>query len=267
MKAMNRPFRHAAFVAAVVLAVTLLPAAGSGYRTDYDFPGHGDDWYGRYLPDTRRDFPANPVDLASDGDDFGRGYEQMVASLGYGPPLAATQDPNHEYRFRFGDRLCDPEECYVDSNCDDGVFCNGPEACRSYSCISGTAPSCDDDDLCTSDRCDTGTDACAYDPLADPGEVSGLFLSRPDPGSTVASLSWSDQAAADSYNVYRSEQADLSDLTCYQSIIFAASLDDDGMVGANDLYNYLVNSNGCGGVSTLGNDSGGAERTPLGWCP
>ena len=34
--------------------------------------------------------------------------------------------------------------CSIDEDCDDGLFCNGPETCVDGSCQSGTAPSCSD---------------------------------------------------------------------------------------------------------------------------
>ncbi len=249
------------------LAVFQGSFAGTGYRTDFDYPGHGDDWYGRNLPDTRRDYSSNPVDDASDGDDFGRGYERTAASLHFGPPLASTQDPNYEYRFRFGDRYTDWQECYVNSNCSDSLFCNGTEICGAGgTCKNGSAPSCSDGDACTADSCSNSLSQCVHDPLPDPGEVPSLSLTRA-PSSTIATLSWSDQAAADSFNLYRGEKSDMSDMACYEPSIFGTSFDDDGTLGQNGLYEYLVNSNGCGGTSSLGNDSSGIERTPLSWCP
>ena len=45
--------------------------------------------------------------------------------------------------------------------CDDGLFCNGAEACaEDGTCLPGTPPSCDDGDPCTDDRCDAAADAC-----------------------------------------------------------------------------------------------------------
>jgi len=261
--------RNITALAVWLVTILAVPAAiaDSGYRTDFDYPGRGDDWYGRFLPDARRDFPANPVDQASDGDDFGRGYEILVASLGYGPPLASTEDPDHEYRFRFGDRHTDWQECYVDSNCQDSYFCNGAETCTiDGTCRSGSPPNCDDADPCTDDSCSNDLSQCLHDPLPDPGEVLALFLSRA-PSSTVATLNWSDQPAAESFNVYRAERFDMSDMICYESGVVGTSLEDDGTVGADGLYEYLVNSNGCGGTSTLGTDGEGVERTPLSWCP
>ncbi|MGB0714310.1 MAG: IPTL-CTERM sorting domain-containing protein [Phycisphaerae bacterium] len=57
--------------------------------------------------------------------------------------------------------------CVVDADCDDGVFCNGAEACVSGVCQNGTAPDCDDSIDCTVDSCDTNTDSCQNSPLDD----------------------------------------------------------------------------------------------------
>jgi hypothetical protein len=258
---------HCILLAVVMLAGGATDAlASTGYHPDYDYPGRGDDWYGRLLPDTRRDFPATPVDEASDGDDFGIGYEILVDPVGFGPPLALTNGSPYEYRFRFGSRLADPQECYVDDNCADGVFCNGEEVCYTGECRDGADPDCDDSDACTSDSCDKSLDRCVHDPLQNPGEIQGLLVDKPVPAEPVANLSWNGAAAADHYNLYRGEAVDLSDMTCFMTDIFGTSADDDGAIPAV-LFEYLVTGFGCGGESTLGTDSDSVVRTPSEWCP
>jgi len=43
----------------------------------------------------------------------------------------------------------------VNAACSDGDPCNGVETCNVGSgCVAGTAPDCDDGDLCTQDDCD-----------------------------------------------------------------------------------------------------------------
>ncbi|MFT5354591.1 MAG: hypothetical protein ACI9KE_001798, partial [Polyangiales bacterium] len=34
--------------------------------------------------------------------------------------------------------------CTMNSECDDGVFCNGDEQCAAGECVAGDAPDCDD---------------------------------------------------------------------------------------------------------------------------
>ncbi len=55
---------------------------------------------------------------------------------------------------------CDPVDgcplraCVMDSDCSDGVVCNGTEVCASMSCAPGVVIDCNDGDTCTSDQCD-----------------------------------------------------------------------------------------------------------------
>lgn len=50
-----------------------------------------------------------------------------------------------------------PPECETDRECDDGVACNGTEACQHGFCASGSPVGCDDGIPCTVDECtDTG---------------------------------------------------------------------------------------------------------------
>src|SRR5688500_7687085 len=57
-----------------------------------------------------------------------------------------------------------PIGCAGDEECDDGVFCNGPEQCLERRCEMGAAPDCDDGDACTLDRCSEETRACVHAP-------------------------------------------------------------------------------------------------------
>lgn len=45
--------------------------------------------------------------------------------------------------------------------CDDGVTCTGTSSCLGGVCTGGAPPACDDLDVCTTDSCDVGADACA----------------------------------------------------------------------------------------------------------
>jgi len=58
------------------------------------------------------------------------------------------------------DATIQPPECARDVDCDDGVFCNGAEACEARECRGGEAPSCDDGDVCTADACSEEEAAC-----------------------------------------------------------------------------------------------------------
>lgn len=52
-------------------------------------------------------------------------------------------------------------ECTVNSNCNDGLYCNGTETCSSGTCISGTAPCSADNYSCTVTSCNESTDVCS----------------------------------------------------------------------------------------------------------
>jgi len=56
-----------------------------------------------------------------------------------------------------------PMDCTEDSDCDDGIFCNGREVCGpEFGCESAGPPMCDDSDDCTLDSCDMGMDMCVF---------------------------------------------------------------------------------------------------------
>ena len=59
------------------------------------------------------------------------------------------------------------------ARCDDGVFCNGRERCDpvTRACLPGKAPTCDDRDECTIDRCDPIADRCER--RAQPRDLDG----------------------------------------------------------------------------------------------
>jgi hypothetical protein len=68
---------------------------------------------------------------------------------------------------------CSVDECLeakycsnrLDSTqCSDGLLCNGVETCHpTRGCIEAPAPTCDDQDPCTIDRCDEEVKACVHD--------------------------------------------------------------------------------------------------------
>ncbi|MFO0561372.1 MAG: MopE-related protein [Polyangiales bacterium] len=59
----------------------------------------------------------------------------------------------------------------MNDRCNDGRFCNGVESCNATTgCAAGTAPTCDDMNANTTDRCDEGANACRNDPLDNDGD-------------------------------------------------------------------------------------------------
>jgi len=55
------------------------------------------------------------------------------------------------------------DKCSEDSECDDGLFCNGPEQCSRGRCSSTLRFPCSDGDPCTVDMCDEELDQCRYE--------------------------------------------------------------------------------------------------------
>jgi hypothetical protein len=148
-------------------------------------------------------------------------------------------------------------------DCDDGVFCNGPEKCGpNITCLPGSPP-CNDGDTCTTDTCLEGMQSCQNDPLPVPEEVMSLAVARDDVVPSGAALSWSPANNADAYNVYRGWTPDLGDLSCLASDVLVTSYDD--LTAPNGLFLYLVSSVGCR-ESGIGDDSSGPRPAPPG-CP
>lgn len=127
--------------------------------------------------------------VPSCGDDDGPGMDadggmaDMDLPADAGPPDLATvrpceRDEDCADRVECTRDSCDPRgfcRNVVDlAVCDDGVFCNGVEQCDPVrGCIPGPPESCNDDDVCTIDRCSEETKSCTYRPrdFDDDGEA------------------------------------------------------------------------------------------------
>ncbi len=116
-------------------------------------------------------------DVDADCDDglFCNGVEscdsgscQAGAAPNCADTVACTDDSCNE-----GTDQCD--NLANDGNCDNGLFCDGAEACDPLlDCQAGAAPNCADTVACTDDSCNEGTDQC--DNLANDGNCdNGLF--------------------------------------------------------------------------------------------
>jgi len=57
-------------------------------------------------------------------------------------------------------------ECIADTDCDDGIYCNGAETCAGGRCRGGAAVPCDDGVGCTADRCIEASRSCESVPDA-----------------------------------------------------------------------------------------------------
>lgn len=88
-----------------------------------------------------------------------------------------------------------PQSCTSNTQCDDGVSCNGVETCVNQVCAPGTPVTCDDGNACTKDWCDSAagckhennTDPCADDGNACTNDVcGGGICTHPDNGSCAA---------------------------------------------------------------------------------
>jgi len=52
--------------------------------------------------------------------------------------------------------------CTSSTECDDGLYCNGPEICTRGSCQTGIPPNCNDGVSCTTDSCNEAMDQCGH---------------------------------------------------------------------------------------------------------
>jgi len=269
-----------------------------GYDSDHDYPGQGDDWYGRRDgPQMRRDYAAFFIDEVLSGDDFCHGYDPGFDSMGFGAPLFRTNRDTTEHALRFS--IADPafgcvvsnpcedgNPCTVDtfdsaqqlcvntpradgSSCSNGIFCDGAETCSSGVCWPGTPPSCDDGSDCTNDYCDPASDMCVHFVLFEPAEVTGMSVGTSAPGSPQAMLNWPALADADTYNVYRSPDGGMESMTCFQSGLDETTTVDDGMLPPpGEMHAFLVTgANACGGEGTMGDEYPPAERINPMVCP
>ncbi len=59
-----------------------------------------------------------------------------------------------------------PAYCVQDSDCDDGIFCNGSERCSAMTgCVPGLPPDCSDGIACTFDACNDLLATCTHAPV------------------------------------------------------------------------------------------------------
>ena len=84
---------------------------------------------------------------------------------------------------------CVPVRCSRDAECDDGVFCNGAEACDEDApgtgCLPGEPIVCDDGASCTADRCDEDADRCVATPDDSAcGDAVDCTVDRCDPSAS-----------------------------------------------------------------------------------
>ena len=80
----------------------------TAYKIEFDYPGHGDDWYGhRNIREPRMDYVPYTDIKTQQGDDFCLGYEPKLVQFEQGPELVRTQKSNGSYDFyRKGGSRC-----------------------------------------------------------------------------------------------------------------------------------------------------------------
>ncbi len=103
-------------------------------------------------------------DAACDDGAFCNGTESCHATLdcqsGTPPTISDSVACTNDFCDEANDRIVnDP----LDTNCDDGAFCNGAETCdAALGCLQGKGPDCDDSISCTTDACNESLDACTH---------------------------------------------------------------------------------------------------------
>jgi hypothetical protein len=68
---------------------------------------------------------------------------------------------------------CTMRECRFDSDCDDGLVCNGTEFCVKDRCVATMPPACDDGRECTDDVCEEAEGGCISRPRDRDGDGFG----------------------------------------------------------------------------------------------
>ncbi len=92
--------------------------------------------------------------------DTGYGFEFKVQDDGQGQFTTSGRDTFS----RQSCRLDAPSGCTSSADCDDGLYCNGEEACVDGGCVAGSPIVCDDGIACTADSCDEQSDTCIVSP-------------------------------------------------------------------------------------------------------
>ena len=172
--------------------------------------------------------------------------------------------------------------CVSNSDCDDGLFCNGAETCdvAGGTCLAGTPPTCSDGNTCTADSCDAAANACVHTPIPVPGQLGDTLQESQDPATGTATITWSAIASASIYNTYRgtipmnfmgSRGLSPYDHVCFESADAAgngATLSTDGGgPGAGTAFYYLVDGENACAEGPLGNASDSSVTPNSSPCP
>ena len=112
--------------------------------------------YVRYRPDTTGGNSGSPVVHEETGKAIGVHTHGGCSATGGSNQGTRIDKP--EFAAAIEELLGAP--CSTNSDCDDGVFCNGVEVCNAGKCRSGTPVSCDDGIACTLDICNEDSQQC-----------------------------------------------------------------------------------------------------------
>ncbi len=126
-------------------------------------------------------------------------------------------------------------ECSADSDCDDGLFCNGQESCINGACVSGNEPDCSFlDSQCSYGVCDESSKSCVSKPRPNGTACDdGLFCTVGDACSGGACIG--SARACDDGNECTSDFCDEeSDACIFQNLPDGTSCDDGLFCTVND---------------------------------
>ncbi len=138
---------------------------------------------------------------------------------------------------------CEYQECITDDDCDDGLWCNGPEICVDNECVSGTSVDCSGNDL-------TSIETCGYGPDDNPftRDFFAGFISECN--------ECTDECTASTIELTHTCNIELCDAECEEDSDCPDTICEDGCVG-NDYYDYDNVINTCQGDCTCADNSCG----------
>lgn len=153
--------RQSTFILVALCAALSACASGTGTRRIGADAGPARDGGGRDMGASldlgARDLGGTDlgadVDLGSDVD-LGAGID-LGADVDLGPPDLGAPDLGTP-------DLGPPTGCTSAASCQDGLACNGVEACIAGTCRPGTAIVCDDGIACTTNSCGEPAGTCAF---------------------------------------------------------------------------------------------------------
>ncbi len=163
---------------------------------------------------------------------------------------------------------CDEErkECTYqidNSSCDDGLFCNGQERCSViYGCVAGIQPDCNDNDPCTSDRCDEDIDRCINDPKDADGDghvernCGGDDCQDNDPEVNPEMTEICDDGKDNDCN----NLSDMSDPACLEHLCDSAQVIDVDLSSGS--FTWTGSGSTAGGTNNFEASCAGSARSP-----